>query len=672
MRILFLSMEYPPETGGGGIGSYVASVAPALVACGHEVHVLSCVSGQEARDYQDQGVWIHRRNQRRLRGLGRLLRSSEATARLRVALSAYFEFRLLGVHFDVVEFPDWMAEGLAVSLARPLPLVAHLHTPLHVICKYNMRPFHRARRLGDLLERTAVRRADFVTAPSHLIAAELERSGWVGDVPLEVIPYPVDLDRWEGVPGPERTRPAVLAVGRLERLKAPEVLVQAAARLSSELPDVEVVFVGRDGCAGNGMSYGEYIRLLAAGLGVRTRLVGQVPRNDLRAWYARARVVAIPSFYENFPMAALEGMASGRPVVCTTRAGVAEILQHGGGRVVPPGDPDALAHALRPYLLDPVYARAEGRRAREIVKANCHPAVVAQRREAVYLAAIERHEQRLARDAGWFRYAAPRLSKAAPAWHRLVACEAARTPWKHFYLRTAEQVVDLLNKHPALTVLTQQSLKGLRILDLGCTPHVSLALAALGAHVTLLDIAWRELEKAGNLARCLDLQTHLNLVLADAFRPPFRSGSFDVVFNSGFIEHFDDPVGVIRIMAELTRPGGAVCVLAPARFTLHSLVVRDRQRRRGQYYWDYMGLERSYTPRELKEMLVQAGVRPLAHASGNLRRAFLDDVAVLPHLNRTVARRFLYLLINLVDALEFAVPRLRSLGFMAGVIGLRL
>src|SRR5207302_4227610 len=42
LRILFVSMEYPPETGGGGIGSYVAIIAPALVARGHEFHVLSC------------------------------------------------------------------------------------------------------------------------------------------------------------------------------------------------------------------------------------------------------------------------------------------------------------------------------------------------------------------------------------------------------------------------------------------------------------------------------------------------------------------------------------------------------------------------------------------------------------------------------------------------------
>jgi Starch synthase catalytic domain len=49
LRVLFVSREYPPETGGGGIGSYVEAMARALVVRGHEVHVLSCVPGRRAR-----------------------------------------------------------------------------------------------------------------------------------------------------------------------------------------------------------------------------------------------------------------------------------------------------------------------------------------------------------------------------------------------------------------------------------------------------------------------------------------------------------------------------------------------------------------------------------------------------------------------------------------------
>src|SRR5207302_3290892 len=122
-----------------------------------------------------------------------------------------------------------------------------------------------------------------------------------------------------------------------------------------------------------------------------------------------------------------------------------------------------------------------------------------------------------------------------------------------------------------------------------CTPHVSVALAALGARVTQLDSAPAELEKARELAGKVGVTNRVRLVVGDAFRPPFAPDSFDVVWNSGFIEHFNDPVQIIQIMADLVRPSGMVCVLTPAPFTPHSLVIRGRLRRRNGYYWDYMG-----------------------------------------------------------------------------------
>ena len=72
LRILFISQEYPPETGWGGIGTYVHVTAHALARRGHEVHVLSSVPGQLERHYDDEGVWIHRVGQLRVRGLSRL------------------------------------------------------------------------------------------------------------------------------------------------------------------------------------------------------------------------------------------------------------------------------------------------------------------------------------------------------------------------------------------------------------------------------------------------------------------------------------------------------------------------------------------------------------------------------------------------------------------------
>src|SRR5688572_21973477 len=98
--------------GGGGIGSYVESMARALVLRGHEVHVLSCVQGQATDDRIREGVHLHRRGVHRL--LPKIRRRIPSTAlRIEGAISCYIEFVRLAVEIDVVEAPDWMAEGWA-------------------------------------------------------------------------------------------------------------------------------------------------------------------------------------------------------------------------------------------------------------------------------------------------------------------------------------------------------------------------------------------------------------------------------------------------------------------------------------------------------------------------------------------------------------------------------
>jgi UDP-glucose:(heptosyl)LPS alpha-1,3-glucosyltransferase len=86
---------------------------------------------------------------------------------------------------------------------------------------------------------------------------------------------------------------------------------------------------------------------LARRLGVADRVVWLGPRPDIERWYAAADVVALPSRYEPFGNVHLEALASGLPVVTSTRAGGAELIEDGkNGAVVDPHDARALAEAL--------------------------------------------------------------------------------------------------------------------------------------------------------------------------------------------------------------------------------------------------------------------------------------------------------------------------------------
>lgn len=253
-------------------------------------------------------------------------------------------------------------------------------------------------------------------------------------------------------------------------------------------------------------------------------------------------------------------------------------------------------------------------------------------------------------------------------WRALMSAEAAEMPWKHFYLRTAEHVLRLLTKYPPLQ--GSSDLAGLHFLDVGCTPALDVLLACLGGDVTMVDFALDELHKGMRLGEQLGVSRLLHPVLADAFRLPFQPESYDVVWNSGFIEHFDDPMALIRIMSRYCRRHGAVLVLVPNRWTPHSLWIRERARRRNNYYWDFMGKEKSYSEGELVKMCKAAGLKVIASSAGNLRRSIVDDIAVLPRLCGPRRGRVLTAATNFTDWLEQRVPPARRLGFMVGALGL--
>jgi len=390
MNVLMVCGEY--SIVGGGFGSYVKSLAPALAARGHEVHVLSCLGGQGRRDYLDGPVWVHERGKASLRlGVRRLLGGPEAWERLVSAVSCWLEQARLRISFDVVEIADFGAEGLLLGLGRRRPIVAHLHGPLGLLHQYNGAEPGRDIRLADWLERTTVARADLVTSPSNLVSRDLREARWLRGRPARTVRNPIDLEQWAGVP-PLRERdrdrdtpPLVLAVGRVEPLKGSDVLVRAAVTLAKEAGSIEVVLVGRSSGEREGLPYRDWVRRLAAEIGAPCRFVEQVPRSELKDWYAAARVVAVPSLYETLSMSGLEAMASGRPVVCSSSTGVAELVAgSGAGDVVPSGNADLFAQALLPYVRDLEVARVAGERGRRLMRETCSAERIAEERERCY------------------------------------------------------------------------------------------------------------------------------------------------------------------------------------------------------------------------------------------------------------------------------------------------
>jgi glycosyltransferase involved in cell wall biosynthesis len=172
----------------------------------------------------------------------------------------------------------------------------------------------------------------------------------------------------------------------------------AAGRLmwKKDYPTLLHAFAQFDDCmlliAGAGPQEAE-LKRLAAELGGRVRLLGQV--DDMPALMNAADGLVLSSLVEGLPVALLEAAASGLPAVATAVGGVREILgEEEAGRVVPPGDPAALAAAMKSLAALPTEARERiSRAARAVALARYDVNVVVAQWESAYRELLENASQ---------------------------------------------------------------------------------------------------------------------------------------------------------------------------------------------------------------------------------------------------------------------------------------
>ncbi len=123
---------------------------------------------------------------------------------------------------------------------------------------------------------------------------------------------------------------------------------------------------------------------------------------------------------------------------------------------------------------------------------------------------------------------------------------------------------------------------GMTVLEAGCgTGGLARALQDAGAAMTLIDIV------PAAVARSIAATPGACGVNADLFRLPFADGSFDVVFNSGVMEHFEpEPMAAgLKEMARVVRPGGRLIVLVPSKRGRYYVAGKRRLERAGK--WEY-------------------------------------------------------------------------------------
>lgn len=179
---------------------------------------------------------------------------------------------------------------------------------------------------------------------------------------IEVVNNAVPLPDLPQPRHPEE-RPILLFLGEVSRRKGIYDLVRALVRVAERVPQLELV------CGGAGAI--EEIRGLAGQLGIADRVVceGWLDADRKRAELARATIFALPSYAEGMPMALLEAMSWGLPVITTPVGGVPQVITHEtNGLLVQPGDIDALAAAIVRLMVTPALRAHLGAAARATIQ----------------------------------------------------------------------------------------------------------------------------------------------------------------------------------------------------------------------------------------------------------------------------------------------------------------
>lgn len=391
---------WPPDRFANGIITYVASVAEGMRELGHRPYLLAAgLAEGEGPPGEAGGIpVIDLKPLCRPTGAARLAEAAASRLRppspesgIRGVARGLRRAALGGVaglpRLDVLEMEETIGlPGFVAGRGMP-PVVARLHGPWFLNGpNQGADPASPefARRVRA--EGRGIASASAVTSPSlDALARTREHYGLAlgraEAIPNPVLLVPEDL-RWS----PEDAEPGhVLFVGRFDRHKGGDTIIDAFALLLRDRPDARLTFVGPDpglDREGRRWSLPEYVstRLPGALEDDRVRWLGRRTPAEVSALRKRASATVVASRYETFAITITEAMAAGCPLVATRAGGAGELFEHGEhGLYAEPDDPGGLASAISRLLADPSGASAMGRRASGHCERHYAPAVVAGR-----------------------------------------------------------------------------------------------------------------------------------------------------------------------------------------------------------------------------------------------------------------------------------------------------
>jgi glycogen(starch) synthase len=387
MKVGTLTWEFPPRVV-GGIARHCEGLAKALVKQNHQVHLFTLDFPGSPNYEEMDGVKVYRASTE----LGHpnfltwvLLFNHFLTKRMADVAHQ--------VDFDVMHVHDWLAAFSGISFKHYMkkPMVLTVHSTevgraqgLHSPDSFSI----------NGIEWWAMYEADKVIVCSQSMKDEICGHFNLPQDKVDVIPNAIDATKYQTSVDREAVRQRygvgygeklILCVGRLVPQKGIEYFIRAIPSIAQRYPEAKFIIVG-EGWSRDILEAEAH----ASGQNRKIQFTGFASDQEVINLMTSADVLVVPSIYEPFGIVALEGMATGVPVVASKVGGLAEVIEHDRtGLFVYPKNPESIAWGIDRVLSDPGHAKWLTENAKEKLHKAYSWEAVAMKTVDVYRKVVE-------------------------------------------------------------------------------------------------------------------------------------------------------------------------------------------------------------------------------------------------------------------------------------------
>ena len=377
MHILFLTNEYSKQGfPHGGLGSFVQTIAQALVKKGVQVSVVGLNYDQTCEDITFDGINIIRLPKSNIKGL-----------------AWYFNARAIAKAIRILHkrSPVDVIEGSELSFAflpkmKGIKYIIRLHGGHHFFAEAEQRSIDLWK---GFQEKRSFKKADAFIAVSEYVKSHTATYLSYANKPIVVIFNPINSTLFQPQEvGIELNN--ITFAGTICEKKGVRQLIQAFPLVKAKFPEATLHLYGRDWFFKNGSSYIKMLQeqeLPQLGtMGESIVFHGAISNTEIPNVYAKAAICVFPSHMETLGLVAPEAMAMEKAVVFTNLGPGPEVIQHGvTGLLCNPHDPEDIAVKICTVLENPQFAIKMGREARKAVQKQFNVEVIVEENILFYM-----------------------------------------------------------------------------------------------------------------------------------------------------------------------------------------------------------------------------------------------------------------------------------------------